>query len=572
MHKELTVSAGQYSDKGRKPDNQDFHGLTVPKDALLSIKGIAMAMADGISSSEVSHIASETAVKTFLDDYYCTSEAWSVKGSVERVLNSINSWLYSQTLRSPQRYEKDKGYVCTISALVVKNQTAHVFHAGDTRVYRLNGNGLELLTNDHRLWVTQEQSFLSRALGVEAQCSFDYRAVQVKQGDIFIVTTDGVYEFVGSQAMIGIIKDHPNDLNRAARLIVEHAFERGSDDNLSIQVLRVDQLAEKNLSAVKQRLEQLPLPPALEARVVFDGYTIIREIHVSSRSHVYVAQDNASQKRVVLKTPSIDSREDMDHLQRFLMEEWIARRINSAHVLKADLPDRERNYIYTVFEFIEGKSLAQWAIDNPRPDMEKVRGIVEQVARGLHAFHRMEMLHQDLRPENIMIDTEGTVKLIDFGSVSVAGVEETYGDPDSYLLGTALYSAPEYFLGQPGSTRSDLFSLGVITYFLLSGRYPYDTDVAKAKTLSRQKKLWYRSVLDEDREIPAWVDEAICKAVQPLPEQRYEEIFEFTLDLRRPGKHFLDKTRPPLLERNPVAFWQCISLILGMVIVYLLGR
>ncbi|MCP5335184.1 MAG: bifunctional protein-serine/threonine kinase/phosphatase [Oceanospirillaceae bacterium] len=573
MQNELTISTGQYSDKGRKPENQDATGLRLPAPALKHIKGVALAMADGISSSQVSHIASETAVKSFLQDYYCTSEAWSVKTSAERVLNAVNAWLYSQTMAGPSRYDKDKGYVCTISTLIIKNHTAHIFHAGDTRVYRLNAKGLEKLTNDHRLWATPQSSYLSRALGIEAQCAFDYQAISVAQGDYFILATDGIYEFVNSQDIVRSIENNAADLNRAAKEIAELALAYGSDDNLSIQIARVDSLPDGSISDIKEQIALKPFPPLLTARMEFDGYLILRELHATNRSHVYLAQDISSGKKVVIKAPSTELGADATALERFLMEEWVARRINSAHVLKADLAERERAYIYTVFEYIEGQTLAQWARDNPRAELETVRGLVEQITKGLHAFHRMDMLHQDLRPENIMLDKTGTVKIIDFGSVSVAGLNETESETSqTYLLGTALYSAPEYFLGEAGTVQSELFSLGVITYFLLSGQYPYGTDVAKTKTLSAQRKLHYKSILDEERAIPAWVDDAIHKAVQALPERRYESLFEFVHDLRQPNKVFLNKSKPPLLERNPVAVWQGISFILLMVIVYLLNH
>src|SRR5690606_25145395 len=100
-------------------------------------KGIVVAIADGISSSNVSQIASETAIAGFIEDYYCTPEAWSVKLSAQRVLQAINSWLFSQTHNSPYRFDKDKGYICTFSALILKSHTAHLLHSGDTRIYRL---------------------------------------------------------------------------------------------------------------------------------------------------------------------------------------------------------------------------------------------------------------------------------------------------------------------------------------------------------------------------------------------------------------------------------------------------
>ncbi len=544
-----------------------------PSEPLLTSKGVAVALADGISSSDVSHIASETAVKSFLEDYYCTSEAWSVKTSAQRVLHATNYWLYSQTRQSQYCYERDRGYVCTFSALVVKSTTAHIFHAGDTRIYRLQNRALEQLTQDHRLWVSQEKSYLNRALGVNPQLEVDYCSLAVEEGDIFVLATDGVYEFASASFMVDTILAQESDLNEAARLILHEALNQGSDDNLTIQIVRVDQLPSQDAGELYQQLTELPFPPSLEARQEIDDYTILRDLHSSSRSHVYLAQDNETQDRVVLKVPSVDMRGNVAYLERFLMEEWVARRINSAHVLKPSRQMRRRNYLYIVTEYLEGQTLTQWMTDNPMPDMEKVRDIIEQIANGLRAFHRLEMLHQDLRPDNIMIDNAGTVKIIDFGSTRVAGIQEIATPIEQWnILGTAQYTAPEYFLGEAGTQRSDQFSLGVIAYQMLSGRLPYGTRVAKARTKAAQRKLTYRSVLHEEREIPAWVDDAIKKAVHPNPLKRYDELSEFVFDLRQPSKEFLNKVRPPLMERDPVLFWKVVSLILAVVVVILIAR
>jgi len=303
----------------------------------------------------------------------------------------------------------------------------------------------------------------------------------------------------------------------------------------------------------------------------FDGYKIIREVHASSRSHVYLAVDEESNTQVIIKTPSVDLRDDAAYLERFLMEEWIARRINNAHVLKPCIQTRKRHYLYIVTEFIDGQTLTQWMIDNPKPDLETVRNIVEQIAKGLRAFHRMEMLHQDLRPANIMIDRTGTVKIIDFGSTRVAGlVEMTTSIAVNNLLGTAQYTAPEYFLGESGTARSDMFSLAVITYHMLSGRLPYGVEVSKARTRYAQMKLNYDSVLDDKREIPVWIDSVLKKALHPNPNNRYAALSEFIYELRHPSQACLNNARPPLLERNPVAFWKGLSLILTITVIGLL--
>jgi serine/threonine protein kinase len=208
--------------------------------------------------------------------------------------------------------------------------------------------------------------------------------------------------------------------------------------------------------------------------------------------------------------------------------------------------------------------------DNPRPELEAVRGIVEQIARGLRAFHRLEMLHQDLRPENVMIDKTGTAKIIDFGAVRVAGVAEAGPAEQPAFPGTVQYMAPEYFLGERGSPRSDLYSLGVIAYQMLTGRLPYGAAMAQARTRAQQRAAVYHSALEADRALPAWIDGALRKAVHPDPNKRYEVISEFLADLRRPNEDFLRATSAPLIERNPLVFWKALSFVLGCAVVGLL--
>jgi serine/threonine protein kinase len=242
-------------------------------------------------------------------------------------------------------------------------------------------------------------------------------------------------------------------------------------------------------------------------------------------------------------------------------------------VLKPCEQTRKRNYLYTAFEYIEGQTLTQWMVDNPKPSLQSVREIVGQIAKGLQAFHRLEMLHQDLRPENIMIDSSGVVKIIDFGSTKVAGLMEmTSSIEDQHILGTAQYTAPEYFLGEVGTSRSDLFSLAVITYQMLTGKLPYGAEVAKTRTQSAQNKLGYQTALHDDREIPAWIDDTLKKALQPNPYKRYQELSEFIFDLSQPSKTFLNKTKPPLLARDPVIFWQSISALLVIIIIILVAN
>jgi serine/threonine protein phosphatase PrpC len=567
MSGQLAISIGQYSDKGRKEINQDFHGALIPAEPLLSLKGISIVLADGISSSDVSQIASESAVKSFLTDYYCTPDTWSVKLSAQRVIVAANSWLHAETRRSRGAYDRDGGYVCTLSAMVVRAATAHLFHIGDARIYRVTHRSLEQLTEDHRVVVSSAQSYLGRALGVNQNVEIDYRAIPLQEGDTFVLATDGAYEHVSAPFVIDTVRGANGDLDAAARAIGEEAYRHGSSDNITVQIVRIDALPDSEAGDIIGQAADLPVPPLLEPRMDFDGYRIVREIHASSRSHLYLAIDSADNTTVVLKTPSIDLGGDAAYLRRFRMEEWVARRIDSAHVLKPRPSSRRRNYLYIATEFIEGQTLTQWMIDNPDPPLDRVREIVEQIGKGLQAFHRRDMLHRDLRPDNIMIDRTGTAKIIDFGAVHVAGI----GDDGAHEnLGTAQYTAPEYFLGEDGSTGSDIFSLGVIAYQMLTGGLPYGAAVARTHTKSQQRRLRYRSARDEKRPVPAWIDGALRKAVHPDPRQRYEELSEFLFDLRHPNRRFLEAAQAPLIERDPLMFWKCVSAALFIAVLVLL--
>ena len=386
-----------------------------------------------------------------------------------------------------------------------------------------------------------------------------------------MIASDGVYEHVDDAFIAEAIRLGRTDLDAAARAVVQEAYHRGSPDNLTVQIVAIDDLPAQEALDAHLQLPMLPPPPLLEAGMALDGYRIVRELHGSSRSHVYLAVDVGTDGLVVIKTPSVDLQGDPAYLERFLMEEWVARRVSNTHVLKAATRTRKREHLYVATEFIDGQTLSQWMLDNPKPSLESVRAIVEQIVQGLQAFHRLEMLHQDLRPENIMIDKTGTVTIIDFGATCVAGITELATPLElGNILGTAQYTAPEYFLGEPGSARSDLFSLAVITYQMLCGRLPFGTAVSSARTRSAQRQLRYASVLSDEREIPLWIDEVLRKALHPDPLRRHDALSEYVHDLRHPGQAFLPKARPPLIERYPVHFWKVVSALLTLVVLALL--
>ena len=572
----LRVTLGQHSLAGAgKAVNQDFHGAMLPEGAQRRSKGIAVALADGIGSSKVSQVASAAAVRGFLDDYYATSDAWSVRRSAQRVLDATNSWLHAQTMRSDARFDKDSGYVCTFSALILKGRELHMLHVGDARIYRLHPNALEQLTEDHRVHVSSAESYLGRALGVGPNVEIDYRCWEAEVGEIYLLATDGGYAHLDAATVHDALTRCGDDFDAAARLIAEAAHAKsnhGSNDDSTVQLLRIDELPQADAAQLLQQREGLTLAPPLAPRARFEGFTLVRELHVSSRSHVHLAVDDATGRQVVLKLPSVDLREDRDYLDRFVLEEWVARRVDSPHVLKASPIDRPRSHLYVAMEYVDGQTLAQWAVDNPRPSIDSVRGIVEQLARGLQALHGREMLHQDLRPENVMIDRAGTVKIIDLASTHVAGLADSEVERRALgIEGTLQYTAPEYFVGNGGSARSDLFSLAVIAYWLLTGQLPYGLQPTQVRSAADANRMRYTPVRHFREELPAWVDAVLQKGLHRNPAKRQEAVSEFVHDLCSPGAEFLRTRALPLVERRPVVFWQATTVLLALAVVVLLG-
>ena len=560
----ICISSACHSIAGVKPQNEDACGIRVPEEPLLTTKGIAAVIADGMSGSDAGRQASNACVQGFLSDYFSTPESWTTKTSGQKILSALNHWLYGNGQRE---YGSHKGMVTTVSALVIKSTTAYLFHVGDTRIYRLREEELEQLTSDHRIDMGEDKTYLSRAMGIDIHLDIDYRTVPVETGDIFVLLTDGVHEFLTDRRIAETVRAHSDDPEAAATRLVEQAEANNSNDNLTAIVVRVDKLPKGNEQEFYQKLTELPFPPPLEPGMVLDGYRILRHLFANKRTEVYLAQDTESGDKVVLKAPSINFEDDPDYIHQFLHEEWAGRRINNPHVMKVLESKRKRTALYYIAEHIEGRTLRQWMDDEPRPSLNQVRDFIEQIASGLRAFHRLEMIHQDLKPENILVDEHGTLKIIDFGSTKIAGIEEVYVPLESNnLVGTINYTAPEYHLGQPASNRSDIFSLGVIAYELLTGRLPYGRDL----TARNIRRAQYRSLKRFNPEVPVWVDRAIEKAVSINPENRFAKLSEFTYALNRPDSTLISQEYVPLIRRNPVRVWQGISLILFVLVLLLL--
>tara|TARA_R110000803_G_scaffold117976_4_gene186397 strand:- start:6190 stop:7992 length:1803 start_codon:yes stop_codon:yes gene_type:complete len=565
----MKVRFGGFSSAGQKARNDDAVAAELPVLAsVAAMKGAVACIADGVSESDRSHLASQLSVTQFIEDYYATPDSWSVEESAARVLRSINDWLCGQS-----RLATAGAMVTTFSAAVIKSRTLHILHVGDSRIYRLRDMNLELLTQDHSVSLSGGKQMLSAALGMDPRLNVDYRQLDVREGDVIFLATDGVTDVLTSEDLAQRLRAlplQPTDLDMLSESICNWAIERETGDNVTCGILVIDSLPEESVEDAHLRLRERAIPPVMAVGHRIDGFKVVRVVHSGTRSHIYEVISESTQERYVLKAPSMNFADDNVYLEGFAREQWVGRRLDHPDLMKVYPRPDGSPFLYLLCEPVSGQTLRAWMADHPSPSLSEVRSIVERLVMALRAIHRMGMVHRDLKPENIMITHQGDVKIIDYGTVQVAGLDEVASPiAEGHAVGSVAYSAPEYVLGRKATAQSDLFSLGVVTYEMLTGRRPFElSDGARHKwTLATWGHKTAHSVRPD---IPLWVSAALEKACAPNPEFRYLAQSEFLSDIKSPGDFARSKaTETSLLARNPLAFWKGLSLILFVITVML---
>ena len=189
MTSQLRLRFGGHSIAGRKPVNQDAFAARLPEGDERDTKGAVAVICDGVSGSENAAEASQMAVTVFATDYYATPPNWRVRNASARVLKSLNAWLHLQNL---SRAGHTDSALTTLSAAIVKSNTLHCLHVGDSRIFHLRQGRLDQLTRDH-VRVEGGREFLARALGADSHLEVDYSTVELATEDVILLTTDGVH-------------------------------------------------------------------------------------------------------------------------------------------------------------------------------------------------------------------------------------------------------------------------------------------------------------------------------------------------------------------------------------------
>jgi len=563
----LQVTVGGFSCAGCREANQDAFAVKhLPRKSVVQYKGVVACIADGVSCSENGQQASHTCVTQFIDDYYSTPDTWGVKKAAAKVLTSLNGWLYHHGQQSDLRHN---GLVSTFSSVIVKSNTAHLIHVGDSRIYRYRRGNLIQLTQDHSRKQGGRSHYLTRALGMDSRLDVDYKQESVEVEDVLVLTTDGLHDWLTKYELEGLLSRTDLAAEELAHLIVQYAQKNGSDDNLTCLLVKIDSLPQENLQETSRQLTQRVIPPVLAEGNTIDQYEIIRVLHSGTRSHVYLARSHFDRKRYVLKAPSSNFSDDLVYLQGFIREGWIGRQITHSSIMKIHRYADSSPFLYHVCDYVEGKNLRQWMIDNPKPSLEKVREIAAELIKPMRFFQRMGIVHRDLKPENIILNENGKAVFIDFGTAQAEGFDEIAGAvKEEVPVGATDYIAPEYLAGEKATAYSDLFSVGVIVYEMLTGNIPYKDQYSQVFDRQKSRRYDYISASQYRPDLPAWLDLVLKKVCHPSPRIRYRVISEFIQDLSTPNQQILRELKEsPLIQRNPLRFWKLVVCVLMVIVI-----
>jgi serine/threonine protein phosphatase PrpC len=592
----LSLAFGGYSCAGKKKQNQDAFSAFIPNNSEVLSKGIIATIADGVSSASKAAEAAQLSVTQFINDYYATPETWSTQKSAAKVLTSLNQWLYSQ---SDGINKQSAEWLTTFSALIIKSTTGYIFHVGDTRISLFRESKISVVTQDHNRKKNNGHTVLTRALGADSRLKVDVHQVDIQQGDIYLLTCDGVHEYLTnkqiSEQLVKLGSQSPKlantppttrALEAASQQLTQLAIEQGSDDNVSCLLVYIESIPNRKLIEIERDLLNKTIPPALSIGTKLDHFKVCKVIHASTRSHLYLVEefeekllDEAineppTKKLSVLKVPSENFADDPLYLQGFMREAWLGERLNHPHIMKISKGNANSPFLYHVCEYINGQTLTQWMFDNPRPGIAQVRNIFTQIVLALRAFQRLELVHRDLKPDNIMIDNNGQIKLIDYGTVLIASLAENSDTiAETVPQGSINYIAPETLLTLNADHQSDLFSLGVIVYEMLCGELPYKP-MRRAEVNFKNYNQWqYRSIKQFRSEVPLWLDLALEKSTQANPALRYQAFSEFNNDFNKPNLSAIDDyKKQPIMQRNPVQFWQGVSALLLMILIFVIAN
>ena len=427
-------------------------------------RGAIAALADGVGGAKGGRVAAELAVRGLIDGLLGQSEALGVRRTAGRAIEALNGWIHAKGRTDPDL----AGMGCTLTAVVLRGRRMHVLHVGDSRLYRFRDGVLARLTTDH---AQPGANVLTRAIGAAESVRVDYAESAARPHDRLLLCSDGIHGGL-SDARAGRRARPPRRAGgyRAktgrgrARHLGRRQRHRPGARPAGPAGARPRRPGSGDRCAAHPARRRSAAPPSTAMRWTSCWPT-------AAHSRVFRGRDtlSADNRAVVLKFPKPGTAAEASFRQAYLREGWIAARIRSPYLGEVLEPPPERaSCLYAVMPFYGGETLERRILRGPPvplvPGLEIATGLCKAVA----ALHRAGVIHRDIKPDNVILQPGGGLRLIDLGVARLPQLEE-FAAAD--IPGTPSFMAPELLAGtSEGDERSDLYALGVTLYRLFSRR------------------------------------------------------------------------------------------------------
>ena len=575
----FSLDIGYASARGPRPVNEDFGGVVQapPADAQ---RGLIAAVADGVSMGGQGLEAAQTTVMGLLGDFFATPATWETTVVLDRLIGAQNAWLADHNRR---RQGSGAGAaLTTLTALAVQGHTWTLAHVGDSRAWLLRaaspGSGsaqpasdeLTQLSTDHAFDQPDQRSRLTRAMGLDDGVRLDFLQGDVRIGDCFVLTTDGVHGSLKPTRLARLARE--GSAQQASQALVDAALAAGSRDNATALVLRITGLDARQLPDELADGRRLAPLPRLKVGDVVDGYTITALVADTGLHLIYQARATGGVQLRALKTLHPARAHDPEERAMLAHEAWLGQRVcarGDAGFVRVHERAADATALYTVFDWHQGRTLEQVLASGKRPPVADVVAAAVQLARAPGLLHRQGVVHRDIKPGNLHRGDDGQWRVLDLG-VALSGRE---GAAQRELhAGTPSYMNPEQWDGAAADAAGDLFALGVTLYQWLTGHLPYG-EIEPFQSGRYRRDPTAPSRLRPD--VPIWLDHLLRKAVARELALRFETAEELLLALERGASRPVSAPpATPLLRRDPAAAWKiglAFSLLLnGLLVVWLL--
>jgi len=559
----LEIAAGFATAQGPKADNQDFGGVHLGTPAEQREHGVVAVIADGVSGSKAGRMAAELTTRSFIDGYLDQNPLNGIAPNGIKALRGFNRWLHARGRIDPAM----EAAATTFTALILRGREAVALHVGDSRAWHFRDGVLTRLTEDHTRAQQGLGHVLYRAVGIESDVKLDVRHMGLQPHDRLLLTTDGVHGVLADAAIARLLARRSSP-DADARAIVAEVEAAGARDNATAIVIDVVQVGAPDWEAITAEAEGLALRPPPRVGDNVDGFHLQRLVADGRFTRLFLARDTLGDAgTVVLKFPKPAAVSERGARLAFLREAFIGRRIDSPHVGRVLTLDTGRqSSLYIVQPFYAGTSLHRRLAEDGPPEIAPGVALAIKLARGVSALHRAGVTHRDIKPDNVILEPDGGLKLVDLG---VARLRRAEAFTEAEAPGTPGFKAPEMYDGEAGNAATDQFALGVTLYRLFTGTYPWgEVDPADAPRFDRSPVPPTRHRPD----MPAWLEAAILRATALDPNDRFDDVEALVHVLETGSAVAAAPARPlSLIERNPVRFWQGVSLLLVLLLLIALA-